>query len=281
MQINTEVEAPPLGALVWAAPPEELVLLADEVHIWRAWLGCDACLSALACWLSPLEIQRAMRFRFSVHRDRYIACRGMLRSLLGWYLRRDPGSLQFEVNDFGKPFLAADQPGDTIHFNVSHSHELALFAFVRGREIGVDLEHVRSVFDELAVAQRFFAPGEIAELQRLDPVLRVAGFFNCWTRKESYIKARGLGLSLPLDNFQVSLRPGSPAVLLSHDGDSDETLRWSFRDLSPGSGYVGALAIEGQDWHLRTFQWASGHSLAARGDISRCTTHRYEETDTG
>jgi 4'-phosphopantetheinyl transferase len=237
------------------------------VHIWRAWLSCDASLSALLGCLSSSEMQKAMCFRFPVHRDRYIVARGVLRHLLGFYLGRDPGSLQFEVNDFGKPFLAADQPCDTIHFNVSHSHELALFAFVRGREIGVDLEHVRSVFDELAVAQQFFAPAEIAELQELDPIQRVAGFFNCWTRKESYIKARGLGLSLPLDNFQVSLRPGSPAVLLRHDGDSDETLHWCLRDLSPGSGYVGALAIKGQDWHLRTFQWASDHSLAARGNI--------------
>lgn len=261
MQVKSaEVEASSLTKTRWAVPPEILVLPADEVHVWRVWLSSDCSLSALARWLSPWEIDRAMRFRFPVHRNRYINCRGTLRYLLGSYLHRDPGSLQFGANEFGKPFLTTDQPDEAINFNVSHSEELALFAFVRGREIGVDLEHVRSNLDELAVAQQFFAPGEIAELRALDPAFRVAGFFNCWTRKESYIKARGLGLSLPLDDFQVSLCPGSPASLLRHHRNSNETLRWCLRELLPAKGYVGSLAVEGNDWQLKQWGWPIGCS---------------------
>ena len=260
---QTEINAPPLSLAVWAIPPEDRVLPPNEVHVWRVCLDGTPGFSVLADMLSPSERHKAMRFRFSRDRDCYVVTRGILRYLLGCYLRQDPCSLQLTVNEFGKPFLVTERSSDAIHFNVSHSHELALLAFVREREIGVDLEYVRSQLDVLALAQQFFAPGEVAELHRLDPTLRTAGFFNCWTRKESYIKARGLGLSLPLDRFQVSLRPGSPVALLCLDDDSDETLRWCLRELAPGSDYVGALAVEGQDWQLKTWQWASNNSVAA------------------
>jgi 4'-phosphopantetheinyl transferase len=240
---------------MWFRRRDQLVLRDDEVHVWRAWLDSASSSSILAGLLSDSEMQKAARFRFSRDRHRFIVAHGVLRSLLGLYLCRDPRSLDFQTNEFGKPSLLAEEDDNAINFNLSHSHDLALFAFVRAREVGVDVEHVRPEFAELAVAQQFFAPEEITELQALDPPLRVNGFFNCWTRKESYIKARGTGLSLPLHDFEVSLRPGSPAALLRHLSDPGESSRWCLHELSPGPGYVGALAVEGHDLWVQKWQW--------------------------
>lgn len=198
-----------------------------------------------------------MCFHFSVDRHRFIVAHGVLRLLLAGYLKRDANDLGFITNEFGKPSLVSGQ-GEHLKFNLSHSHSLGLFAFARNREIGVDVERVQPEFAALPVARYFFAPEEVSELQLLDPKLRVAGFFNCWTRKESYIKARGMGLSLSLDSFQVSLSPGSPAVLMRDRSNPAETRRWQLRHLSPAAGYVASIAVEGTGWRLRQWQWSSG-----------------------
>ena len=250
-----------LPAGLWAAPPDELVLPDDEVHVWRAWLDCPASLSMLATLLSGSEIARANRFHFSRDRDRFIIAHSVLRLLLGQYLREDPKKLRFITNEFRKPFLAWKKTGEPLCFNLSHSGAVALFAFVRGRNVGIDVEHIRPDFFEPAIARRFFAPEEVADLEALDPLLQVTGFFNCWTRKEAYIKARGLGLSLPLSTFRVSLRPGSGAALLCYATDPTEMSRWSLQELAPGEGYVGSLAVEGHNWKLRSWQWRPEPSL--------------------
>ena len=103
----------------------------------------------------------------------------------------------------------------TLRFNLAHSHELALYAFTRGREIGVDIEYLRALPDADQIADRFFSARENATLQALPASQRRQAFFNCWTRKEAYIKAIGKGLSQPLDQFEVSLAPGDPARLLT------------------------------------------------------------------
>lgn len=239
----------------WAAPPNELLLPGDEVHVWRAELDGPARLSTLSKSLSPSEINSANRFRFLRDRDRFLMVRSVLRLLLGRYLRQDPSTLQFVTNEFGKPALVSEKTARPLRFNLSHSRGIALFAFVRGREVGIDVEQVRPDRFEPAIVHQFFAPDEIAELEALDPRLRVAGFFNCWTRKEAYIKARGLGFSLPLDTFCVSLRPGSAAVLLRDASDPAQTSVWSLRELQPGGGYVGCLAVEGHNWQLKSWQW--------------------------
>jgi 4'-phosphopantetheinyl transferase len=132
---------------------------------------------------------------------------------------------------------------------------VALYAVARGREVGIDLEFIRRDLEVEQIAERFFSRQEIATLRALPADLRRDAFFLCWTRKEAYIKARGEGLSLPLDQFDVSLIPGEPAALLSTRPDSDEALRWSLQELPLGSGYVAALAVEGRGRSFSCWQW--------------------------
>lgn len=201
------------------------------------------------------EQARAARYRFPKDRDHFIAARGLLRVLLSRYLRVSPADFTFLYSGLGKPSLAEHQ-GAGLRFNVSHSHGLALLAFAQGRELGVDLESVRPEVAGLRIAERYFSPAEVAALRALPESQQTEAFFNCWTRKEAYIKARGDGLSARLDLFDVSLAPGHPAALLRTA--TDEPSRWTMMALEPGTGYQAALVVEGRGWQLRCFEWAHG-----------------------
>jgi 4'-phosphopantetheinyl transferase len=144
---------------------------------------------------------------------------------------------------------------DELRFNVSHSHGLALYAVTRRRKIGIDIERVRPISGPEQLAARFFSAGENAELCALPEHVKHEAFFNCWTRKEAYVKARGEGLSLPLNQFDVSLNPGEPARLLRVERDPQEAARWSLQGLTPAPGYVAALAVEGHGWRLACWEW--------------------------
>jgi 4'-phosphopantetheinyl transferase len=205
--------------------------------------------------LSQDEQVRAGRFRARRDRERYIVAHGLLRAILGLYLKTRPEQIGLRSGPFGKPALCPEQSGAALRFNLSKSHGLSLFAFARGRELGVDLERIRPRLADGQVAGRFFSPREAALLQALPKEAQAEAFFNCWTRKEAYIKAKGAGLSLPLDQFEVSLTPGGPAALLSARWDPQEAARWSLRALTPASGYAAALAVEGHSWRLRCWRW--------------------------
>ena len=173
--------------------------------------------------------------------------------ILGRYLGVHPRKLHFFYGANGKPELATVAGDETLRFNLSHSDGLALLAVTRGRQIGVDLERIRKDLAGEQIAARFFSPRETAELHAVPGNAKPAAFFNCWARKEAFIKATGEGLSCPLDLFDVSLVPGEPAALLSVRGDSQEASRWALRELMAGSGYAAALAVEGDDWRLRRY----------------------------
>lgn len=238
----------------WHTPTQlnTITLPTNQVHVWRANLNLAPTLvQQLQQLLSEDEIARMHRFYFEHHRNHYIVARGILRTLLGQYLHREPAQLRFRYNSYGKPEL----PDTTLQFNVSHSHELALFAFSYNRELGVDVEFMKGDIDYDELAQHSFSPTEVSTLAALSGEAKRLGFFNCWTRKEAYIKARGIGLSLGLARFDVSLRPGEPAVLLQSREDTGAATRWRLEALDVGEGYAGALAVEAQDWQLRTWQW--------------------------
>ncbi len=240
----------------WFSPPVRLSLAGNAVHVWRASL--DQSPSQADGFLNTLdddERSKADRLYFKRDRERFIVARGVLRALLGHYLNRAPESLAFSYGSHGKPALDSESGADAIRFNLSHSHGTALYAVTRGREIGVDLEFIRSDLEAQQIAERFFSHREIVTLRTLPLSLRKYAFFLCWTRKEAYIKARGEGLSMPLDQFDVSMIPGEPAALLSTQPDTDEALRWSLRNLTPDSGYAAALATKGRDWTLSCWQW--------------------------
>jgi medium-chain acyl-[acyl-carrier-protein] hydrolase len=242
-------DAAPLAPHPWPLAP-------DSVHVWRASLDqSDGCVSRLKATLSSEELLRAGRFYFPKDRDHFIVGRGTLRSILARYLDRAPEEFQFAYSPHGKPALASEANGSGLHFNLAHSHGLALIAVTRGREVGVDLERVSQEFAGEPIAERFFSPQEVATLRAVPTSARREAFFHCWTRKEAYLKATGRGLSLPLDAFDVSLAPGQPAALLSHRAEPEAPRRWSLRQLNPAPGYVGAIAAEGTDWRLWCGQW--------------------------
>ncbi len=240
----------------WRAPPETLVLGCDEVHVWRATLDqTPSQIQNFRHKLSADEQTRAERFHFDRDREHFIVARGVLRAILGGYLKRAPEGLSFCYSSHGKPALAGESGGDAIRFNVSHSHGIALYAVTRGREVGIDLEHIRSNLAVAEIAERFFSRREAAMLRTLPSKEQRAAFFRTWTRKEACLKGRGEGLSLPLDQIDVSLAPGKPDAVPGTQPDSSETSRWSLQELALGPGYVAALAVAGQGWRLACWQW--------------------------
>jgi 4'-phosphopantetheinyl transferase len=201
--------------------------------------------------LTPDERQRAARFAFDHLRHSFTLARGALRILLGRSLDAAPGEIRFTYGAKGKPGLV-DQ--GRARFNLSHSGALALIAITLDCEIGVDIEQIRPMPDLHGIASRFFSAEEEVDLMSLDEDQRVAGFFRCWTRKEAYIKAIGDGLSAPLDDFAVSLRPGAPARMLHLGGDTKQAAEWTLQDLVIEPGYAAAVAYRDSSRTIRL--WA-------------------------
>jgi 4'-phosphopantetheinyl transferase len=152
--------------------------------------------------------------------------------------------------------VAAQTGASGIHFNLSHSRHLALYAVACNRRVGIDLEYVRPIPEISDVVEHFFSAQERAEFRALAAHKQLGAFYRWWTRKEAYLKARGPGLALPLDRFDVSIAPEEPAQLLAVSGDGQEASRWSLCDMLPANGYAATLAVEGHDWHLSCWQWA-------------------------
>jgi 4'-phosphopantetheinyl transferase len=227
---------------MWSPPPESLSLSSGEIHVWRADLEQPLELQeAFLGLLDQDERARAARFHFEMHRRRFVLGRGFLRVLLGRYLGRAPEQVRFVYGPYGKPALA--DADSRLRFNTSHSHELAVYAFVQDSEIGVDVEYIKTDFASEDIARHFFSAYEVETLMALAENERAAAFFRCWTRKEAYIKAIGSGLSHPLDEFDVTFAADQPAALLRDRRDTDATSRWSMFNLE-FNDYAGALAVE-------------------------------------
>lgn len=212
-------------------------------------------IQTLRQFLCEEELERAGRFYFEKDRRHWTVARAVLRIVLGRYLACDPRDLRFALNDYGKPSITIPLAGRQLHFNLSHSGNLALYAFVLDKEVGVDVEYMKSGINYTELATHFFSAHECASLNSLSPDKQEEAFFLCWSRKEAYIKARGKGLSLPLDQFDVSLVPGEPASLLGSREDPLAVERWSLHALFPGEKYAGALVTEGSAWQLSCWQW--------------------------
>ena len=243
-----------MTSLRWKRAPAAPTLGANEVHVWLAVLDALPAGEHIGL-LSRDEAARADGFRFARDRERFVGARGLLRELLGRYLGVDPSALRFSYGPRGKPCLETDSRPDGVRFNVSHSGGLALLAFTRGRELGVDLERVRPVPEAESIAESYFSPRESAELARLPPAERPPAFFRCWTRKEAFIKATGDGLSHPLDAFDVTFAPGEPARLLRVDGEPGEAARWWMEGLEPAEGFASALVVDGRPARLACWKW--------------------------
>ena len=208
------------------------------------WIDLDAATPDLEYWYAMLDdAERAAgrQFRFERDRRRFVVRRGWLRALLAERLDMAPREIRFSRNRFGKPSL----PQRELAFNLSHSAGKALCAVAGDRELGCDLEWRDPSLASPDLAERFFSPAERHCLAALPGDQWLAAFFNCWTRKEAYIKARGMGLSYPLDRFDVSLAPGEPARLMRG------CTGWSVEAFEPASGFTAAVVAAGDDWHCR------------------------------
>lgn len=240
------------------SPAAGLEIQAGEVHVWSVQLDpSPEEVERLGRSLSADEWERAHRFRFEKHRRQYVVGRGALRTLLAAYLGTRPEAVRFRYGPRGKPFLDSPPASATdLQFNLSNSDEMALVGFVRGPEIGVDVEYLKPMPDCEQISERFFSESERKVLREIPGRAKEEAFFNCWTRKEAYLKAVGEGLAAPLDSFDVTLAPGDPPRMLTLEGDPERAARWFFHHLVPAEMYVGAVAIEGGTWEVRTWRLA-------------------------
>ena len=236
----------------------------DEAHIWRAPLDlAPSQVDHLKSSLSIDERKRADRFVFLKDRRRFIVGRGRLRTILARYLDAQPAQLQFCLGMYGKPSLATVSGEPELRFNLSHSRGLALYAVSRSCEIGIDLERIRTDFDCRHLAERFLSPGENVVLDGIPSNLKHEIFLAYWTCKEAYAKATGLGLSLPLDQIDVTTAVVRLIGRLNSKSNQEKSDTWSLLNFRPGSGYIASLAIEGLHRRLNYWQWASRPEISS------------------
>lgn len=226
-----------------------LTLAPGEVHLWLAYYDRFAGSGLPDGYLELLtDEERAQMARFHFERDRlrYLVTRALVRTTLSRYTLIPAAQWRFTTNEYGRPTIA-EQHGDdpcALHFNISHTHSLVALAVSREAAVGVDVENVTSRAAPTDIADRFFSREEAAKLYALEPDRQRYRFFEYWTLKESYIKARGMGLSIPLDKFTFSY-PSDTTVVLDTDADLDDApYRWTFWQLQPDPDHLLALCLE-------------------------------------
>ncbi|MGE5431308.1 MAG: 4'-phosphopantetheinyl transferase family protein [Syntrophomonadaceae bacterium] len=236
----------------WQIPKGKCILNQNEVNIWRVNAGSVSS-SGLKDVLTPDELKKAYGYYFLKDQENFIISRGLLRVLIARYLNTSPLQINIHFNKYGKPYLKKSE--GNLKFNVSHSNGTLLFAFTRNQEIGIDIEYIQHDFADLEIARHFFSRAEILALSVLPEDARVIGFFNCWTRKEAYIKAIGRGLSIPLDSFDVSVVPGETAELVRVHNNSGGSKHWRIVDLEVGGKFSAALAVKGNPNEIKYYEW--------------------------
>lgn len=239
----------------WVEPSLLPDLMHKQVDLWCARLDvATEVVEELYSFLSPHEKVRADRFHFARDRSRFVVSRGALRELLGGYLKIAPASVELANDEKRKPFVQAGPHLSSqapVRFNASHSESLAVFAFSRELELGVDIEYIHRDIDFAAISERHFAPEERVELNQLASDARREAFFRVWTRKEAYLKATGDGLRTSLGSFTVSLET-SPGPILLTINDLTVSTMYSF---APAADYAGAVVAEGTGHDLRFWKW--------------------------
>ncbi len=233
---------------LWLPVPKSLTLLPNDVHIWRINLDVpEAQRQNLLATLSGDEVSRANRFHFPEHQQRFIAGRGILRSILASYLGIEPQQVLFDYQERGKPVLAATLASSGLWFNLSHSQGLALCAVNYHSQIGIDLEYMRPMSDVEALAKRFFLPREYEVVRSLSSDQQQEIFFRYWTCKEAYLKATGEGLA-QLEQIEILLSSTAPAQLQT-------SKNWSLFELTPAKNYLAAVVVAASGCHLKFWQY--------------------------
>jgi 4'-phosphopantetheinyl transferase len=217
-------------------------LHANQIHIWRAPLiRAEKELIELKSFLNKEEQERASKFIVERAANSFVVARGFLRKLLSKYLQISPQDLIFQQNRYGKPYLDFSP----LQFNLSHSHDLALFIFAKNISVGVDVELIREDYDFVDIAEKFFSKAESTELLSLPKNEQVRAFFNCWTCKEAFIKAKGMGMFHALDKFSVEITGARFGRMGLKDGDDKlESDNWVLEAIDLGNKYAGAFAVD-------------------------------------
>ena len=240
--------------IVWTDPPEQLDLQAECIHIWRVELdGPESILQY--CWeqLSASEKELAAACFLPKAGMRFAVARGALKSSLARYLNVPASELRFAYGANGKPKLPVNLNRGKLKFNLSHSRGLGLFVVTRDLEAGIDLEYVRERAGTEEMARRFFSPADMEQLHSVPAAVRHEVFFECWTRKEAYLKALGSGLATPMRSFDMALHPTEKEGWLQSSNGS--AWRWSLHTFTPSPNYVAALAVEGTDHEICYWHW--------------------------
>lgn len=226
--------------------PSPLPLAPGEAHLWYAVpdeLRDAALISRYRTWLAPGERERLERFRFEKHRHEYLCTRALVRSTLSRYAPVAPAEWSFGANRYGCPYIAGPPVLPRLRFNLSNTLGLVACLVALDVDIGVDVEATERPGETVQLADRFFSPTEVVELRSLPPERQRGRFFDYWTLKESYIKARGMGLAIPLDQFSFHLTPGQP-VRISFDPQlQDDPASWQFLQQQPLPDHKAAVAI--------------------------------------
>jgi 4'-phosphopantetheinyl transferase len=219
-----------------------------EIHLWLAFydeIADERLHSAYRELLSRAEQEQESRFYFAMDRRRYLITRALTRTVLSRYAPVHPKEWDFSANAYGRPEIVNTQAREAgLSFNISHTRSLIILGVTRGRAIGVDVENFRAREAPIDVADRFFAPQEVVELAAAPPPRQQYRFFEYWTFKEAYIKARGMGLSLPLDMFSFHYPNDRTVELAIRPELADEPARWQLWQFRPRPEYLVALCVE-------------------------------------
>ena len=226
-------------------PQESLSLRPGCVDLWVASVETAVARGRIAFYRDSLpadEVARADRYRQPKDRDCCLVARALVRSVLSDYTGYDPAAWTFRYNAYGKPSIA--QPGGVmLNFNVSHTAGLVMCGVTSAGELGVDVEHLSRACSSLELARRFFAPPEVAFLEQAPPERQPGIFLEFWTLKEAYIKARGLGLAMPLADFAFTLAGPQPPVIRFLRGANAQADQWRFAQLCLSGDYQAAVAL--------------------------------------
>lgn len=240
---------------MWDSPPEDLKLDADYIDVWRTRIDLpEEEVNTYALTLSVEEQERAARFTFPDKYEEYVVSRGLLRRALAHVLKRAATDFQFEYTDSKKPYLLNKYAGQSISFNISHSHGQALVAVSLQRNIGIDIEKIRADVEYEKLALRFFSEAEHRQLMQLPREERARSFFAIWTRKEAFVKAIGKGIAFGLSEFDVNIDPQQPPVMLATRWNPQDVSLWLMATIDSDCNYMATLATDGGDFQLRYWQ---------------------------
>jgi len=238
-----------------------LPLHPDKIELWLAFcdeIADEGLLADYRRLLVEEERQKEARFHLAHDRHRYLITRALVRSVLSRYAAVAPQDWCFEEDAYGRPQIVnADPVARRITFNISHTRSLVVLGVTCERALGVDTEDFHTRQAELGIADHYFAADEVAQLRTTPPDLQQTRFFEYWTLKESYIKARGMGLSLPLDGFSMLLDGAGPPRIRFLPSLPDDAASWQFAQFRPTPRHCLAVAVRRRGAertiHLREF----------------------------